>query len=65
MIAGRPFRDRHPRRGGALASVLVLATLVAGCHRSVPPNVTPPGETAAFSEPSPAASATSQTETRK
>lgn len=67
MIAGRPFCDRLPGRGGALASVLVLglATLVAGCHRSVPPNVTPPGETAAFSEPSPAASATSQTETRK
>ena len=65
MIAGRPFRDRHPRRGGGLASVLVLAPRVAGCPRSVPPNVTPPGEPAAVSEPSPAASATSQTETRK
>lgn len=46
-------------------AVLGLALACAGCQRSVPPNVTPPGETAAFSDPSPAAPAAPETETRK
>ena len=50
-------------RLGLTAVGMVL--VCAGCQRSVPPNVTPPGETAAFSDPSPAASAAPETETRK
>lgn len=61
-------RLARPRSAGALraagAALLMLASLAA-CHRPVPPNVTPPGETAAFSEPSPAASAAPATETPK
>ena len=50
-------------RLGLTAVGMVL--VCAGCQRSVSPNVTPPGETAAFSDPSPAASAAPETETRK
>ncbi|WP_296489619.1 hypothetical protein, partial [Phenylobacterium sp.] len=55
--SGRPL----PALVGMGAGWVVLA-LLAACHRPVPPNVTPPGETAAFSEPSPAASAAPETE---
>lgn len=57
-------RRRLPALWGMGAGGVVLA-LLAACHRPVPPNVTPPGETAAFSEPSPAASAAPQTEIPK
>lgn len=48
--------------GPLLALGLLLALAGAGCHRSVPPNVTPPGETAAFSAPGPAGGAAQTTE---
>ena len=67
MIVGRHSSVHRARRSRAIATALALGLSVfaAGCHRSLPPNVTPPGETAAFSEPSPAASAAPQMETRK
>lgn len=64
-------RVRHFRRNTPVAATPVMALAIAlcgalaGCDRSVPPNVTPPGETAAFSDPSPAAAAAPETETRK
>jgi len=67
MIVCRHFSGGQARRSRAIVTALALglSAFASGCHRSLPPNVTPPGETAAFSEPSPAASAASQTETRK
>ena len=67
MIVGRHSSVHRARRSRAIATALAigLSVFAAGCHRTLPPNVTPPGETAAFSEPSPAASAAPQTETRK
>jgi hypothetical protein len=44
----------------ALGLLLVLAG--AGCHRGAPPNVIPPGETAAFSAPGPAGGVSQTTE---
>ncbi|MCA6297471.1 MAG: hypothetical protein IM595_09105 [Phenylobacterium sp.] len=58
----------HRRRApGSLSvgAVLVVTIVLAACHRPIPPNVTPPGETAAFSEPSPGAPAARQTEIPK
>lgn len=58
----------HMRRApGSLSvgAVLVATIVLAACHRPIPPNVTPPGETAAFSEPSPGAPVARQTEIPK
>ncbi|MFM8375489.1 MAG: hypothetical protein ACKN9P_05445 [Phenylobacterium sp.] len=54
--------DKNARRGLFIIGLLLACV---ACQRSVPPNVTPPGETAAFSDPSPAAPAAPETETRK
>lgn len=56
---------RRPPLHLVVGVTLVALTTLAACHRPVPPNVTPPGETAAFSEPSPAASAARETEIPK
>jgi len=62
-----PWKTDTGRSRGVALGVAVLGLVLAGagCQRSVPPNVTPPGETAAFSDPSPAAPAAPETETRK
>ncbi|MCA6336378.1 hypothetical protein [Phenylobacterium sp.] len=49
----------------AVGAVLVVMITLTACHRPIPPNVTPPGETAAFSEPSPGAPAARETEIPK
>lgn len=62
-LVGEVVRLRDgPGVGPHLALGLVLALAGAGCHRTAPPNVTPPGETAAFSAPGPAAGVAQPTE---
>lgn len=58
---GGRLRD-GPGVGPHLALGLVLALAGAGCHRGAPPNVIPPGETAAFSAPGPAGGVSQTTE---
>lgn len=71
-MAAPTFRHDACKTSGRRLPVLlgvgvgwIVLTILAACHRPVPPNVTPPGETAAFSEPSPAASAAPETEIPK
>lgn len=52
------------RRAGLVAAVL-MAVGLAGCNRSLPPNVTPPGEAAANVNPGPAQTAVPEMETLK
>lgn len=63
MDASRSWK--RPSSLGLVVLSTALAMSIAGCDRSVPPNVTPPGETAAFSEPRPAVTAAPETETSK
>ena len=71
MVASPARHDaRKAHRGHApgplaVGAVLVATATLAACHRPIPPNVTPPGETAAFSEPSPGAAAARETEIPK
>ena len=58
-------RRTHAQGPLAVGAVLVAMITLTACHRPIPPNVTPPGETAAFSEPSPGATAARQTEIPK
>jgi hypothetical protein len=55
---------RRPQLGPAGVVLVAMFTLTA-CQRPIPPNVTPPGETAAFSEPSPGVSAAREMEIPK
>lgn len=62
-LAGELVRLRDgPRVGPLLALGLLLVLAGAGCHRGAPPNVIPPGETAAFSAPGPAGGVSQTTE---
>ena len=56
---------RHAPGPLSVGAVLIATIALAACHRPIPPNVTPPGETAAFSEPSPGAPAARETEIPK
>jgi len=58
-------RRTHAQGPLAVGAVLVVMITLTACHRPIPPNVTPPGETAAFSEPSPGAPAARETEIPK
>ena len=46
----RPRQSRFRCPAGLTAAAILLASLTA-CGRSLPPNVSPPGETASHSDP--------------